>query len=60
MKKKKDEVTEFRMKNATFKSEVPRCGGFVYSNLERTTPLNDGKYNMKYNLVEPRELEADM
>lgn len=36
-----------------------RNGGYVYNNLRRTTPLNDGKYNIKYNFVFTREKETD-
>lgn len=26
---------------------------FVYSNLEKTVPTNEGKYNISYNLIDP-------
>lgn len=58
-KPKVDEKTEFRMQQSTFKSNVMRNGGYVYNNLRRTTPLNDGKYNVKYNYVFTREKETD-
>jgi hypothetical protein len=59
-KHKVDELTEFKMQNATFKSGVERAGGYVYNNLRRTAPTNDGKYMVKYNYVSRRSPEADI
>jgi hypothetical protein len=59
-KKKKDVKSEFNLLNATFKSGVERVGGYVYNNLRRTAPQNDGKYMVKYNYVFNRVVDADI
>lgn len=49
----------FNKMDSTFKSLVPRAGGFVYANLVRTTALNDGKYRPKFTSIYKRVLEAN-
>lgn len=52
--KHRDVQAEFNTKTSVFKNNIKRGNDFLYKNMKKDPPLNEGKYRLKYDSIEER------